>query len=103
MAKYDAYIVYHDGQYVVRPAFAVVPPSGKFTIYNMTDFADAEVTLPITKVKNANGHKQSTSLAGGIRHLTFDLGTAGETFAYQVVVDGYSAVGESDPVIIIDP
>jgi hypothetical protein len=101
--KYDAYIVYHDGEYLVRPAFVVVDKGGKFTICNMTDFADAEVTLPRTRVKSGKPHKQSTNLQAKQQTLEFDLEPVDGCFSYQVTVDGYVAIGESDPVIIIDP
>ena len=104
MPKYDAYIIYHDGRYLVRPAFAIVKDRTKFEICNMTDFADAEVTLPVKKVRQGTLNKQSTDLAGpNGKALKFDLATTDDCFTYQVTVDGYAAEGESDPVIIIDP
>ena len=103
MAKCHAYIVYHDGEYVIRPAFAVVQQNEKFKICNMTDFADAEVTLPKTRVDPSDQHKKTTDLQAGTQTLEFKLKNPGGCFNYQVTVDGYVAVGESDPVIIIDP
>jgi hypothetical protein len=101
--KYDAYIVYHEGEYLVRPAFVVATKGGKFTICNMTDMGDAEVTLPFKRVAGGKAHKQVTDIKNGKLSLDFDLGQQDGYFSYQVTVDGYAASGESDPVIIIDP
>ena len=103
MARYDAYIVYHNGEYIVRPAFAVMQVPGKFRICNMTDIADAEVTLPLSRVKRPDVNKKTTGLRNSQYVVDFELDGPAGTFGYQVTVDGYVANGESDPVIIIDP
>ena len=74
--KSDAYIVYHNGKYLIRPAFAVVSVAGnnpKFRIRNMTDFADAEVILPSSRIKPGKENKKAARALRGQDLAEFDL------------------------------
>jgi len=102
-AKSDAFIIYHNGQYLIRPAFAVVSPGGKFRIRNMADVGDAEVSLPAKRLKDPSKSKQSAKAKAAEDVAEFELDSQEGCFSYQVTVNGQRAVGESDPVIIIDP
>ena len=104
--KSDAYIVYHNGKYLIRPAFAAVSVAGnnpKFRIRNMTDFADAEVVLPSSRIKPGKENKKAARALRGQDLAEFDLAKLDGCFTYQVTIAGQPVVGESDPVIIIDP
>jgi hypothetical protein len=101
--KCDAFIVYHNGQYLVRPAFAIVAPGGKFRIRNMADVGDAEVTLPVRRLKDPLKSRQSAKATRPEDIAEFELDEQDGSFSYQVTINGQRAAGESDPVIIIDP
>lgn len=97
----DAVVLQHDAGFVVDPACARV--SGHelvFTIRNLTDFSDALVQLPATRVEHGS-HREKILKPG--QSESFKLWRQNGTFAYRVTVEGQRAHGNSDPVIIIDP
>lgn len=99
--KSDVFILRHGGEYVVRPAFVVIDGNrDTFKIRNMTGSANVLVTLdPALAPK---GNEKRVGL-GKTADFSLDLKREHTSFEFQVTVNGQSARGESDPVIIIDP
>ena len=97
----DAFILKNsEGDYVVRPAYAVVDgkTSKKFIIRNLTGSDRVTVTIPSGPI----GETRTLGLRGKAV-FTLSLTRDVEFIPYTVEVNGRPARGESDPVIIIDP
>lgn len=104
MAKIDpsnAFILSKEGKFVVRPAVATVNGQDlKFKIRNLTEFYEAKVTLPASRVEQRTPYEHKIKPN---EDFTFKLWKQNGAFEYIVVVGDQRAQGESDPVIIIDP
>ena len=97
----DAAILQKGDGFVVDPGCARVSGSDlTFTIVNLTEFSEAVVQLPASRV--AAREPREKRIPPG-KSADFKLWKQNGSFEYRVLVDGQRAQANSDPVIIIDP